>query len=182
MSDKVVEVEEVVDEEVVDEEVLEDERDEGTDKEEQTIPLSELKRRLARQQEKFEEQLRLEKVEAEKQVKKAKMTQAEQRAFDLDNREKELRKLEAELKSEKLRTTITSKLADRGLSNTYTDLLVVLEDEELIDLKIEEIKKGIEDEVNSRLKGKVSHAEPKVEGRVKVKDKSKLSKKDIFSN
>lgn len=166
--------EEVVVEDELNGEVNEDEQDQGVgeqgqegeqEEEEQLLPVSELQRRLARQQKKFEEELKRKDVERNRDVKKAKMTQAEQRAFDLDTREQELRELEAKLNEQVLRSTIQTKLSERGLSDTYTDFLIVLEDEVLIDEKIEALQKAIEEEVSGRVKSKIYQPELQVETR-----------------
>lgn len=158
------------------------EKDNKDEKEEQSVPLSELHRRLKAEKRKYEQALALKDAETVKEVKKAKMSQAEKLAFDLEERESAIEEREKELTERLLKAEVKGKLSSNGLPDTFTDLLLVLGDTELIDMKIAEIKATMEEKVNVAVKGKLGQPEPRVETRTRVAPKGSMGKKDIFSN
>ena len=174
--------EEIVETDIVDgEEVQEGEtggKDEGQE-DGNLVPVSELQRRLQQANKKHEAEIKRLEAEKAKEVKMAKMTQAEKKAFEIDEREQDIEERERNLNERLLRVSVQEKLSEKGLSDTFTDTLVVLGDEELIDTKIEEIKGYVDELVNYKLKDKISQPEPEVEQKGSVSSK-KTSRRDIF--
>lgn len=172
---------ETIEGEVVDTEIVDEVggKEEGNKEEDNLVPVSELQRRLQQANKKHEAEIKRLEAEKLKEIKKAKMTQAERKAFEIDDREKAIEERERELNERLLRVSVQEKLSEKGLSDTFTDTLVVLGDEELIDAKIDEIKGYVDELVNYKLKDKISQPEPKVERRGKVGSK-KTSRRDIF--
>lgn len=164
---------------VVEEEEVVVEEEEVVEEENQTVPLSELKRRLARAQKNHEEEIRKLKLEKQVEVKKAKMTQAEKKVFEIEEREKSLLAKERELNERELKNKVDTKLADSNLPKVFSDLLIGLEDEELIDLKIAELKNSMDEAINENVKRKIGQPEPKVET-YNLKGKKKMNRSDIF--
>lgn len=150
------------------------------DSEEASVPLSELKRRLSQAKKSHQEELRRLELEKKKEVKKAKMTQAEKKVFDIEDREKQLEKRERELNRRELESKVSAKLTDNELPKSFTELLISLEDEELIDIKVKELKSTWDEAINNTVKGKISHPVPKVEGKGVKGREGKISRADIF--
>ena len=174
--------EEIVETDIVDGEVVQEEETggkEGGQEEDNLVPVSELQRRLQQANKKHEAEIKRLEAEKVKEIKKAKMTQAEKKAFEIDEREQDIEERERKLNERLLRVSVQEKLSKQGLSETFTDTLVVLGDEELIDTKIEEIKGYVDELVNYKLKDKISQPEPKVESKGNV-GKKRTSRRDIF--
>lgn len=130
---------------------------EQVDTQEPTVSVSELQRRLDKQQQKFEQQL---KEAIEKERSYAEMSEKEKQKAQLDARIEALDQREAEIAKKELQAEVKADIQEKGLPTELSEILVQVGDKEAILEAVNLVKKYVDEAVNEGIKASTRQNPP----------------------
>ncbi len=157
--------------------------DESKDsKEDETISIKEMKRRIAAEQKKFNKKIEEMKVEFELEKEKAKMSKEEKKSFELKQKEKELADYKAKVLKLELTSKATKVLVEKGLKADENILsYVIREDEDSTLEAIENFSELIDGLVNQKLKESARQTAP-TDGKSTISKREEVGSKSELAN
>ncbi len=139
----------------------EDTKDDDVSKEDVTVSVKEMQRRLAAEKSKYEKKLADLHAEHELEKQKAKMSKEEKKSFELSQKEKELETYKAKVLKLTLSNKATSVLSQKGISANEDILSYVIKDDEDSTLEaIDNFANLIDGLVNEKLKESARQTPP----------------------
>ena len=130
-------------------------------KEEKTVKLSEMKRRLQKQEEQFNERLNeAVKNAIEKERSYAEMSEKEKKEAQVQEREEALAKREAELAKAELQAEVKTDVLEKGLPTELVDILTVSDDKEAILANVNAIKELVDQAITEGIKANARQKAP----------------------
>lgn len=129
--------------------------------EEKTVKLSEMKRRLQKQEKQFNERLNEAVKEAiEKERSYAEMSEKEKKEAQFQEREEALAKREAELAKAELQAEVKTDVLEKGLPTELVDILTVSDDKEAILANVNAIKELVDQAITEGIKANARQKAP----------------------